>query len=81
MAIKTPATLTVRGCNVEKFEVVTLYVETPSGVDTCFLDLNVKPQIEPEYVPAGPPIGSSRVLNGGFLEGLWNCIGSIGSIF
>ena len=79
--LRTPATLTVRGCSLEKFEVVTLYIESPAGLDTCFLDLNIHPEPEQVVVPVGPPIGSSRVMHGGFLDRLWDCIGSIGSIF
>jgi hypothetical protein len=80
--LRTPATLTVRGCNLEKFEVVTLYIESPAGLDTAFLDLNIRPEPEPAYVvPVGPPAGSSRIMHGGFLDRLWDCVGNLGSIF
>jgi hypothetical protein len=81
--LKTPATLTFRGCNLDKFEVVTLYIESPSGLDTCFVELNLKPQPEPEFVPAGapPPIGTRPLLRVGLLERLMDLVGSLASVF
>jgi hypothetical protein len=76
--VKTPATLTFRGCDVEKFEVVTLYVDGPSGSDTCVVESRIK---ETSYVPvappAGPPPGARRVLRGGPLDRTMDFVGGL----
>jgi len=40
--VKTPATLTFRGCNLEDFEVVTLFVEDARGSDSCRVETRIK---------------------------------------
>lgn len=40
--VKTPATLTFRGCDLDEFEVVTLYVEDARGSDTCRVETRLK---------------------------------------
>jgi hypothetical protein len=40
--VKTPATLTFRGCDLEEFEVVTLFIEDARGSDTCLVESRVK---------------------------------------
>ena len=63
--VKTPATLTFRGCDVEKFEVITLYIEGPGGGDTCLIENRVKESYEPQgYAPGPPPLAPRRVHRG-----------------
>ena len=73
--VSSPATLTFRGANLEKFEVVTLYVDDGKGgeSDTCLVELVIRDERVIE-VPraAGPPPGTHRVLEGGFLDRLWD---------
>lgn len=60
--VKTPATLTFRGCDLEKFEVVTLFIEGPSGTDTCVVESRGKEAPEPEGyapLPRSRPLGRS----------------------
>ncbi len=40
--VKTPATLTFRGCDLPEFEVVTLYVEDARGTDTVRVETRLK---------------------------------------
>lgn len=40
--VKTPATLTFRGCDLEDFEVVTLYIEDARGTDTLRVETKLK---------------------------------------
>jgi len=40
--VKTPATLTFRGCDLDDFEVITLYVEDARGSDTCRVETRLK---------------------------------------
>ena len=76
--VKSPATLTFRGCDVEKFEVVTLYIEGPAGDDTCVVESRIK---ETSYVPApapaGPPPGARRILRGGPLDRTMDFVGGL----
>ncbi|HEX7899840.1 MAG TPA: hypothetical protein VF950_18870 [Planctomycetota bacterium] len=77
--VKTPATLTFRGCDVEKFEVVTLYVEGPSGSDTCVVESRMKEtgQQPPPPPPAGPPPGARRIMRGGLLDRTIDFVGGL----
>ena len=77
--VKTPATLTFRGCDVEKFEVVTLYVEGPSGSDTCVVESRMKETgVAPPPPPAlGPPPGSRRIMRGGPLDRTMEFVGGL----
>jgi hypothetical protein len=77
--VKTPATLTFRGCDVEKFEVVTLYVDGPSGSDTCVVESRMKEtgQLPPPPPPSGPPPGAYRVLRGGLLDRTIDFVGGL----
>jgi hypothetical protein len=82
--LKTPATLTFRGCNLDRFEVVTLYIESPAGLDTCFVELNLRPQAEAEAFPGGVPPSLPapiRLRRSGFLELLMDAMGSACSRF
>lgn len=53
--VKTPATLTFRGCDLEKFEVVTLYIEGPGIDDTCLVENRVKAVEQPQAPADVPP--------------------------
>lgn len=77
--VKTPATLTFRGCDVEKFEVVTLYIDGPSGSDTCVVESRTKEAAAPSVVVVfpGPPPGSRRILRGGPLERTMDFVGGL----
>ena len=76
--VKTPAALTFRGCDVEKFEVVTLYVDGPSGSDTCVVESRIKETSHlPAPAPAGAPPGARRVLRGGPLDRTMDFLGGI----
>jgi hypothetical protein len=76
--VKTPATLTFRGCDVEKFEVVTLYVDGPSGSDTCVVESRIKETSHaPLAPPAGPPPGARRALRGGPLDRATDFVGGL----
>jgi hypothetical protein len=76
--VKTPATLTFRGCDVEKFEVVTLYVDGPAGSDTCVVESRMKEtSYAPVAPPAGPPPGARRILRGGPLDRTMDFVGGL----
>ena len=79
--VKTPATLTFRGADLEKFEVVTLYIEGPGGTsDTCLVESRTKETSRaelPPAPPAGPPPGSRRILRGGPLERTVDFVGRL----
>lgn len=80
--VKTPATLTFRGADMEKFEVVTLYIEGPGGenADTCVVESRIKETSRAELPPpppAGPPPGTRRVLRGGLLERTVDFVGNL----
>lgn len=77
--VKTPATLTFRGCDVEKFEVVTLYIDGPSGSDTCVVESRMKPtsQALPPPPAVGPPPGARRVTRGGLLDRTVDVVGGL----
>ena len=40
--VKTPATLTFRGCDLEDLEVLTLYIDDARGSDTCRVESHIK---------------------------------------
>ena len=74
LKVSSPATLTFRGANLEKFEVITLYVDSDKGAsDTCLVELVIREERVVE-VPraAGPPPGTHRILRGGILDRLWD---------
>lgn len=79
--VKTPAALTFRGADLEKFEVVTLYIEGPGGenADTCLIESRMKesPRAEPPPPPVGPPPGTRRVLRGGVLDRTADFVGNL----
>lgn len=77
--VKTPAALTFRGCDVEKFEVVTLYIDGPSGSDTCVVESRMKDTTSqaPPPPPAGPPPGARRVLRGGLMDRTMDFVGGL----
>lgn len=71
--VTSPSTLTFRGANLEKFEVITLYVDGEKGQsDTCLVELVVREERAPDPRASGPPPGTRRVLRGGILERLWD---------
>ncbi len=77
--VKTPATLTFRGCDLEKFEVVTLYIDGASGSDTCVVESRGKEAPEP---PVSAPLPPPRLLRGGPLERTMDFVGRLpGRIF
>jgi len=76
--VKTPATLTFRGCDVEKFEVVTLYIDGPAGDDTCVVESRMKETgYAPAPPPSGPPPGSRRIMRGGALDRTMDFVGGL----
>ena len=79
--VKTPATLTFRGADLEKFEVVTLYIEGPGGTsDTCLVESRTKETSRaelPPAPPAGPPPGARRILRGGPLDRTVDFVGRL----
>ena len=75
--VKTPATLTFRGCDVEKFEVVTLYIDGPAGSDTCVVESRVKEAAPQTFAPAPPPPGFRRILRGGPLDRTMDFMGRV----
>ncbi len=50
LRVRTPATLTFRGCNLDEFERITLYVDDASGSETCLVRSRVTEIIEREVV-------------------------------
>lgn len=52
--VRTPATLTFRGCNLDDFEVITLYVDDASGSDTCLVRSRVTEVVVREVVVPVP---------------------------
>lgn len=71
--VKTPATLIFRGCDTEAFEVVTLFIEGPSGGDTCVVESRGKER------PAAPlPFpGPRRILRSGPLDRVMDGLGTL----
>jgi hypothetical protein len=60
--VKTPASLTFRGCDVEAFEVLTLFIEGPAGSDTCVVENRVKEPRPSQPLP--PPLPPRRIGRG-----------------
>lgn len=46
LKVRTPATLTFRGCTLDDFEVITLYVDDAAGSDTCLVRSRITEVVE-----------------------------------
>ena len=49
--VKTPANLTFRGCNIQDFEVLTLYIEGANGNDTVLIQMRDKTAAQAQSRP------------------------------
>lgn len=78
VTVKAPATLTFRGCDLDDFEVVTLYIEDAKGSETCMVEMRTKDR--PRVVGVPRPVGARLVRDGLFeriADGLPRLIGAL----